>query len=250
MKNQTTLNRKPILWIKDCITLAKPFWVGTEKFKAIALITLVIGLNLGQVGMTVLINKWYNGFYNALQNFNKPAFTSLIIKFCILAFIAITFSVLAYYFRKLLEIKWRKWLVNYYISRWFSSKAFYKTKFLNKISDNPDQRISEDINSFIVLTLDLSLGLLNSGVTLFSFVIILWNLSGNWSFTIYGHDFTIYGYMVWAALIYAIFGTYITFKIGKPLISLDYQQQAYEASFRYSLVRVRENSESIAFFNG
>ena len=250
MKTQTTLNRRPILWIKDCISLAKPFWVSSEKYKAIVLITLVIALNLAQVGMTVLINKWYNGFYNALQNFNKTVFNSFIIKFCFLAFTAITFSVLAYYFRKLLEIRWRKWLVNYYINRWFSHKAFYKTKFLNQISDNPDQRISEDINAFIILTLDLSLGFLNSVVTLFSFVIILWTLSGNWGFTISGHHFTIYGYMVWAALLYAIFGTYITFKIGKPLIRLDYQQQAYEAGFRYSLVRVRENSESIAFFNG
>ena len=241
MKTQTTLNRRPILWIKDCISLAKPFWVSSEKYKAIVLITLVIALNLAQVGMTVLINKWYNGFYNALQNFNKTVFNSFIIKFCFLAFTAITFSVLAYYFRKLLEIRWRKWLVNYYINRWFSHKAFYKTKFLNQISDNPDQRISEDINAFIILTLDLSLGFLNSVVTLFSFVIILWTLSGNWGFTISGHHFTIYGYMVWAALLYAIFGTYITFKIGKPLIRLDYQQQAYQPNQEYQPPQTYQN---------
>lgn len=250
MKKQTTLNRKPILWIKDCLSLAKPFWTSPEKYKAFALITLVIILNLAQVSMTVIINKWYNGFYDAIQSFDKTTFNKLIIRFCFLAFTAITFSVLAYYFRKLLEIKWRNWLTNYYIDKWFSYKAFYKTKFLNQISDNPDQRISDDINSFIVLTLDLSLGLLNSVVTLFSFVVILWNLSGNLNFNIGNHHITIYGYMLWAAVIYSIFGTYITFKIGKPLIRLNYQQQAYEAGFRYNLVRVREYSESIAFFDG
>lgn len=249
-KPQTTLNTKPLIWIKDCITLAKPFWVSEEKYKAISLLALVIILNLAHVWITVVLNKWYNTFYDAIQSYNKTAFITLLIRFCYIAFFAIFFGVLSSLALKFLEIRWRKWLTNYYITSWLSHKAFYKTKFLSQVSDNPDQRISEDINSFIVLTLSLSLGLLNSIVTLFSFVVILWDLSGNFSFTLGTHHFTIYGYLVWAALLYAIFGTYFMFKIGKPLIKLDYQQQAYEAGFRYSLVRVREYSEGIAFSDG
>ncbi|MFN8770780.1 MAG: ABC transporter ATP-binding protein/permease [Neisseriaceae bacterium] len=249
-KQQTTINQKPLTWIKDCITLAKPFWISSEKYKAISLITIIIILNLAQVWITVILNKWYNSFYTALQNYDKASFSILIIRFCFIAFIAITCGVLASLFLKFLEIKWRKWLINYYLNNWFNDKAFYKTRFLDQISDNPDQRISEDINSFIILTLSLTLGLLNSLVTLFSFIFILWNLSGNLNFSIGTEHFTIYGYLVWAALIYAIIGTYITFKIGKPLVKLDFQQQAYEAGFRYSLVRIREYNENIAFFSG
>lgn len=249
-KQQTTLDRNPIIWVKDFLHLARPYWKSEEKYKAFSLIILIIIFNLLTVAMTVIFNKWNNGFYDSLQNYDKKAFTHLLIQFTYLAFFYIVFQILAYYFRKILELRWRKWSTNYYINSWLKNKAFYKTKFLSQISDNPDQRISEDINSYIVISLDLTLGLMNSVVTLVSFVFILWKLSGSFSFTIATHHFTIYGYMVWLALIYSVVATYIMFKIGRPLIRLDYQQQAYEASFRYSLVRVREYSENIALYNG
>ncbi len=150
----------------------------------------------------------------------------------------------------MLEVRWRRWLTKYYLDMWFSSGAYHKNKYLEKRSDNPDQRISEDINSFLILLLDLSLGLITSVVTLVSFVSILWSLSGSLKFIIFGHNIAITGYMVWVALIYAGIGTYITFKIGYPLVKLDFYQQAYEADFRFSLTRVREHSENIAFYKG
>jgi putative ATP-binding cassette transporter len=247
---QSTFNRNPIIWAKDAWFLARPYWKGPDRYRATALITIVIILNLLTVGLSVAINKWYNKFYDAIQNYDKASFYKLILVFCALAFTSIAFSVLAYYFRKILEIRWRRWLTSHYLDKWFSSKAYYKTKFLSIVSDNPDQRISEDINSFIVLLLTLSLGLMNSIVTLCSFVAILWTIVGPLKFTFDGHYIVIHGYIVWACLLYAIAGTYITFKIGKPLIKLDYQQQAYEADFRFGLMRVREHSENIAFYNG
>lgn len=247
---QTTFSRSPLIWVKDAWHLARPYWVSEQKYKSIGLIILVIIFNLLTVYMTVLFNKWNNVFYDAIQNYDKKVFISAIYKFGVLAFFYILFQIMAYYFRKLLEIRWRKWQTKYYLRDWFSKKSFYKTRFLNTIVDNPDQRISDDINGFIVLTLDLTLGLMNSIVTLVSFIIILWKISGNLQFTFQGHHFVISGYMVYVALIYAVVGTYLTFKIGKPLIKLDFQQQAYEADFRYNLMRVREYSENIAFYNG
>src|SRR5579863_552230 len=250
---QTTLNRNPIIWAKDAWFLAKPFWISPDspnKYIAYILITVVITFNLLMIAASVAINKWYNKFYDALQNYDKTSFYKLLMIFCIIAFAYITFAVLSYLFRKFLEIRWRKWLTQYYMDKWFANKAYYKTKFLSEISDNPDQRISEDINSFIVLFMDITLGLMNSVVTLCSFVIILWTLSGPLKFTLGGHHIVIYGYIVWATILYAIIGTYITFKIGRPLIKLQYEQQAYAADFRFGLMRVREYSENIAFYNG
>ena len=243
-------HRHPLVWMKDFLFLAKPFWLSKQKYYAWPLLILIIILNLSIVGMSVLINNWYNGFYDSIQNYDKVAFMKSIFRLCYLAFFYILLQVLSFYLRKHLEIKWRKWANNYYISNWFKNKAYYKTKFLNNSVDNPDQRISEDINGFIVLSLDLTLGLLSEIVSLISFVIILWKISGTFSFNLGQHKFTIHGYMVFASLLYAMVGTYFTFKIGKPLIRLNYQEQAYEASFRYNLMRVRENNESIAFYNG
>ena len=250
LKRQSTFNRNPVIWAKDAWFLARPYWTSDQKYKSLGLIILVIIFNMLTVYMSVLFNKWNNVFYDAIQNYDKKVFIAAIYKFGILAFFYIFFQVMSYYFRKFLEIGWRRWLTKYYLDTWFSKKSFYKTRFLSSLSDNPDQRISEDINSFISLSLDLTLGLLNSVVTLVSFIVILWNISGSLKFAVGSHHFSIDGYMVYAAFIYAVAGTYLTFKIGKPLIKLNFQQQAYEADFRYGLMRVREYSENIAFYNG
>jgi vitamin B12/bleomycin/antimicrobial peptide transport system ATP-binding/permease protein len=249
-KRQSTFNRNPIIWVKDAWFLARPYWQSPDRFKAITLIIVVIILNLLMVGASVAANKWYNKFYDAIQNFDIKSFYHQLVIFGIIAFSNIAFGVLAYYFRKILEIRWRRWLTTYYMDKWFQGKSYYKTNFLSEISDNPDQRISEDTNSFIVLFLDLTLGFITSVVSLCSFSVILWTISGPLKFMLGSYHIVIPGYMLWAAILYAIVGTYITFKIGKPLIKLDYQQQAYAADFRFGLMHVREYSESIAFYNG
>ena len=249
-QEQTTLNRNPRVWLKDAWGLAKPYWVSENRNKSIILLILVVIFNLLVVYMSVLFNKWSNGFYDSIQHYDKVKFFHLIYKFTIMAFFYIAFQVFAYYFKSILEIKWRKWATTYYIDKWCKQKAYYKTMFINEVSDNPDQRISADINSFIVLILDLTLGIMNSVVTLCSFSVILWTISGSLAFAFYGHHLVIPGYMLFAAIIYAIIGTYITFKIGRPLIKLNYEQQVYEADFRFGLMRIREHAESIAFYNG
>jgi putative ATP-binding cassette transporter len=242
--------RKPIQWLKDSWHLARPYWTSEDKWRAITLVSIVIVFNLLTVYMSVLFNKWNNSMYDSLQNFEAHKFYQLMIKFGFLAFFYILFQIVSYYFRKVLEIRWRRWMTNSYLSNWLSHKAYYKTRFIADYVDNPDQRISEDINSFIGTSLGLTLGFISNIVSLFSFVFILWGLSGALSFTVFAHKISIPGYMVWVALLYAIVGTYITFKIGRPLIKLNFRQETLEANFRFGLMRVREYGENIAFYQG
>ncbi len=237
-------------WLQNAIIIAKPYWQSSDKYIALTLIITIIILNITSVIMMVLFNSWYSYFYNIIQNYDQHAFYFAIGKFLLLAGVYLILQITSYYLRKLLEIRWRKWLSGYYINLWLDNKAFYKIKFSNTMTDNLDQRISEDINSYIILLLDLSLGFLSAITTLLFFITILWQLSGLLEFNIFHHHIKIYGYMVWSSLLYALIGTYITFKLGKPLIELNYKQQANEANFRYSLVRIREYSENIAFYSG
>jgi len=154
------------------------------------------------------------------------------------------------YMQQLLEIKWRRWLTQEYLQSWLHKRSYYQMQLLGNSADNPDQRISEDVRSFVNLSLRLSLGLLKATVTLCSFVFILWNLSGSLTIPIGGSEIAIPGYMVWVAIIYATVGTWLTTKIGNPLVALNFSQQRYEADFRFSLIRLRENSESIALYGG
>lgn len=246
----SSFKRNPFKWAKDAWYLARPYWTSEEKWLAIGLVVSVITLNLLTVYISVQVNKWYNGMYDSLQQFDKVAFYKSIIKFCYLAFSSILFQIIAFYCQSSLDIRWRRWMTKEYLNNWLKDHAYYKTRFIKNFVDNPDQRISEDINSFISSTLGFTLGLISNVVSLCSFVVILWGLSGPLSFVWSGHHITIEGYMVWVALLYAIVGTYITFKIGRPLVRLNFMQENLEANFRYGLMRVREYGENIAFYKG
>ncbi|MDR3410122.1 MAG: ABC transporter ATP-binding protein/permease [Formivibrio sp.] len=226
--------------------LTKPYWESEEKWRALGLLALVIGLSLGLVFMNVQFNSWYNDFYNTLQKLDSVGFKASIIKFTWLALIYIAIAVYALYFQQMLEVKWRLWLTEYYISRWLHGQGYYRLQLTDQGTDNPDQRIAEDVAQFVSSTLSISLGLLRSVVTLASFIGILWTLSG--PITLAG--VTIPGYMVWVAIIYALIGTIFTILIGRKLVGLNFQQQRFEADFRFGLVRIRENAESVALYRG
>ncbi|HEY1096476.1 MAG TPA: ABC transporter ATP-binding protein/permease [Alphaproteobacteria bacterium] len=239
------------IYLKNLWSLIVPYWRSNEKRVGFLLLALIIGLNLGDVYISVLLNKWNNDFYNALQAVDKKAFLAALGKFTYLAFSSILVGVYKLYFNQMLQIRWRRWMTGDFLERWLRRQNHYRIRLTGQASDNPDQRISEDVDQFISLTLGLSLGLLSAVVTLFSFLFILWSLSGTLKFALGSLGIVhIPGYMVWAALLYAIVGTWITVKLGKPLIDLNFQQQRYEADFRYALVRFRENSEPIAFYKG
>lgn len=237
-------------FVRDTWGLIKPYWSSEERYSAWLLLAAVIGLTLAMVYINVQFNSWYNEFYNALQEKNKGEFFRLMIKFAILAAIYITMAVYAFYLNQMLQIRWRRWMTDVYLKRWLAERTYYHMQLSGSPADNPDQRIAEDFKLFVDETLSLALGFLNAVVTLGSFVGILWVLSGPLAIPYDGHDIVIPGYMVWAALAYAIVGTWMTHKIGKALIGLNFNQQRFEADFRFSLVRFRENSEGVALYGG
>ncbi|MBV9815834.1 MAG: ABC transporter ATP-binding protein/permease [Alphaproteobacteria bacterium] len=238
-------------FLRQAWDLAWPYWRSDEKWSAIGLLASVIALNLITVWLNVRFNYWNNDFYNALQEYQWQEFWRQFAIFGALAFAFIVVGVYSSYLRGILHIRWRRWLTEHFLHEWLRNQAYYRMQLNQAATDNPDQRISEDLDRFATLSLALSLGLLSSFVTLVSFLSILWILSGALIVPLMGGgSIAIPGYMVFAALIYAVAGTILTRWIGQPLIRLSFDQQRYEADFRFSMVRLRENAESVAFYGG
>jgi putative ATP-binding cassette transporter len=230
--------------------LAIPYFRSEDRWPGRILLGAVIAIELSLVGIQVILNQWYNRFYNTLQDHDWNAFISAILFFCALAAIYTVLAVYQLYLNQWLQIRWRKWMTQNYLRQWLNSANHYRMQLLGDAADNPDQRIADDLQLFVQYTLAVGVGLLNSIVTLGSFVFILWQLSAHAPLTLFGASFNIPGYLVWAALMYAAIGTALTHLIGWPLIPLNFQQQRFEADFRFNLVRTRENSEQIAALGG
>ena len=237
-------------FIRDLWALLRPYWMSEERRSAWLLLIANIVLTLAMVYMTVLFNQWYNLFYNTLQDKAQDEFFRQIGRFCVLAAIYIVIAVYRIYLNQMLQIRWRRWLTDRYLKDWLADRNYYRMQLKGDGTDNPDQRIAEDFRLFVENSLSLGLGFLNAAVTLASFIGILWSISGPLEIPLGGATYIIYGYMVWVAIVYAIVGTWLTHKIGKPLIPLNFNQQKYEADFRFNLVRFRENSEGVALYRG
>lgn len=234
----------------DAWRLTKAYFTSEEKKRAWGLLAAIIALTLGIVYMLVQLNQWYNVFYSALQDYNAKKIYDELLHFSWLAAIYIILSVYAYYLRQKLILHWRKWLTVRFIDEWLNHKTYYNLQLFGADTDNPDQRISEDVKLFVTMTLSLFLDFLKAVTTLLSFVAILYNLSGKLEFDFLGTHWAIDGYLFWSALVYSIAGTWITHVVGKKLVELNYVQQRYEADFRFSMIRMREAAESVAFYNG
>ena len=230
--------------------LARPYFVSEDRWAGRILLGAIIAIELSTVAINVMLNQWNNRFYNALQERNWDNFVWELLFFCALAAAFIVLAVYKLYLNQWLQIRWRRWMTRQYLDRWLADANHYRMQLLGDAADNPDQRISEDINLFIDRTLTLTVGLLSAIVTLFSFIVILWTLSAAAPLLLFGTSFVIPGYLVWAALLYAMVGTALTHLIGWPLVGLNFRQQRFEADFRFNLVRVRENSEQIALLRG
>ena len=240
-----------INFIRDLWALLYPYWKSEERRNAWLLLIANIVLTLAMVYMTVLFNQWYNLFYNTLQDKAQAEFFHQIGRFCVLATVYIVIAVYRIYLNQMLQIRWRRWLTDRYLKDWLADRNYYRMQLKSDgVTDNPDQRIAEDFRLFVENSLSLGLGFLNAAVTLGSFIGILWSISGPLEIPFGGATYVIYGYMVWVAVGYAIVGTWLTHKIGKPLIPLNFNQQRYEADFRFNLVRFRENSEGVALYRG
>jgi putative ATP-binding cassette transporter len=230
--------------------IAAPYFRSEDKFAGRLLLAAVIAIELTVVGINVLLNQWNNRFYNALQEKDWDGFVREIGIFCVLAAAYIALAVYQLYLNQWLQIRWRNWLTHHYLGEWLDNANHYRMQLQGDAADNPDQRIADDVKMFVDQTLNICVGFLSAVVTLASFIVILWGLSADSPLTLFGNEFHIPGYLVWGALIYAVFGTALTHWIGSPLVMLSFQQQRFEADFRFNLVRVRENSEQIALLRG
>jgi putative ATP-binding cassette transporter len=239
------LSTLAIIW-----RLARPYFSSEDRWAGRALLAAVITIELSTVGIAVLINRWNARFYNALQDRNWDTFVSELLFFCGLAATFVVLAAYQLYLNQWLQIRWRRWMTKQYLDNWLNAANHYRMQLLGDAADNPDQRIAEDIHLFVDKTLALTVGLLSAVVTLLSFMLILWTLSAAAPLYLFGSTFSIPGYLVWAALLYAAVGTFFTHIVGWPLIGLNFRQQRFEADFRFNLVRVRENSEQIALLGG
>lgn len=237
-------------YLKGFLALASGFFNIRKRPKICFVLGVVISFLFISVYLTILINDWYRTFWDVLQNYKFNEFWPQVGRFTLIAFGYVAIGVYSVYLQQMIQINWREYMTKKALNDWLNNEAYYKLKLLYKDVDNPDQRISEDINQFIALTLSLTLGIINQALTLVAFVVVLWNISGIFYVSIFSREIPIHGYMVWLSLIYSIIGTVLTHKVGKILISLNYKQQTCEADFRFSMMRLRENSDSIAFYRG
>ncbi len=259
-------------FLHDAWRLARPYFSASseERWSARLLLAVTVGLRLLMVGINVIYSYWNNAWFNSLQARDWKSFIDLLFfykrtehgilpGFCLFATVFIVIAVTRVYLVQLLQIRWRRWMTGRFIEHWMTDRAYYRISLIrtagdgSSYADNPDQRIAEDLRDFIGDAVSgtqgilfLGVDLLSNIVSLVSFITILWSLSG--PFAVFG--WSIPGYMVWIALVYAIIGTWLTHLVGRKLVPLNFRKQKVEADFRFALVRVRENTEGIALYGG
>lgn len=253
--------------IRTVIDLASPYFEASEQgeLRLTRFITLrlqenwigfgffavIIGINIAQVYMNVVFSYWGNRFFTALQQKDAIAFWKEIVFFSFVAAIWITAAVYEVYLNAWFEVRWRRWMSSRYLRSWLNDNTHYRMRLTGEQTDNPDQRIAEDIRKFTTFTRFMYLRFFSSILNLYAFIGILWSLSKEFPIVVGPVDLSaIPGHLVWLALIFAIVATALTHLIGRPLIGLKFFQEVYEADFRYNLVRVRENTEQIALLRG
>jgi vitamin B12/bleomycin/antimicrobial peptide transport system ATP-binding/permease protein len=233
----------------DVWALVKGYWGSEERWSAWALLTATIGLDLGYVYLSVLLNKANGNVFNALQQYDTASFYRGFGAILALVLILLAAVLLRVFLLQTLQLRWRRWLTDHYLTHWLADRIFYRLRFSGRV-DNPDQRIAEDIRLFIDHTLSLGLGLLGTLEMLASFSVLLWHLAGSLSLPIGGLTLTIPGYMFWVAVLYSGVGSVLAHLVGHPLIRFNKLQRSIEADFRFSLVRLREEAEGIALYGG
>ena len=231
--------------------MIKLYWGCKDSLFSWFLLACIVSLTSGAIYLAKVFNSWYKEFWDTIQEYNLPGFKYQLMVFAGLACIHVVVSVYNAYIRSCLSIRWRRWFTDKVMHDYLDNEAFYKMQLTDRKTENPDQRIADDLGSFVSATISLLLGTASDLAMLGTFGVVLWDLSSAVDMNIFGHTVHLPdGYMLYLAFAYALIGTVLTFIIGKPLVRLNFRQQRYEADFRFSLIRVRENSESISLYQG
>ena len=232
--------------------ILKPYWSCKDSLGSWVLLAIIIALTAGSIFVAASINSWYKDFWDTIQQYDVDAFGHQILIFAGLATIHVLVSVYKSFLCSRLAVSWRRWLTGKVMNEWLEHSTYYKLQLTDKLTDNPDQRIADDLNLYVTSTISLFLGTATDLAMMVTFSIVLWDLSAAVDMTLW-NGYVLHlpdGYLFYLALIYAVLGTALTFWLGKPLVKLNFRQQRYEADFRFSLIRVRENAESIALYQG
>ena len=237
---------KTTRWGHQFWLLARGYLSPKRSLKPLTYFVVIVFFNLVSVRLDILFSEWYKAMYDALQKMDANVFWIQMAVFSVLAAVHIGNILLTYYLTQRFTIQWRTWLNEQMVEKWTQNQAYYKSQYVYNQLDNPDQRIQQDVQSFVSSSLSFATGVISSAVSIVAFTQILWNLSG--PMTISG--VTIPHAMVYLVFIYVLVTSVIAFKIGRPLIHLNFANERLNANYRYSLIRVKEYAESIAFFRG
>lgn len=250
--NPTVHESQPLIkTIKSFFCIAVPYWKSRGSLFGWVLLSFIAFFTVMTIYLAKQFNDWYKEFWDNVQGYNLDGFIAGLCLFAFLATVHVCTVVYKSYAISALIIRWRKWLTEHYLDRYLINGAFYSVQLTDQQTDNPDQRIAEDLDKFVSLTISIIISIVTDLAMLVTFSIILWGLSHSVEMPIFGHSITLPdGYLFYLALIYALLGTIITFVMGKPLVLLNFRQQRYEADFRFSLIRLRENAESVAIYKG
>ena len=233
-------------WGKQFWMFAGGYLSPKRSIKPLLFFVLIVTLTLFSVRLSLVHSTWYNNMYTALQEFNQTVFWEQMILFCFIAGFSVAAALISYYLNQRFSINWIEWLNTELLEKWMDKRAYYKSQYIGNNLDNPDQRIQQDIQSYVKTTLSLSTGVIDAVTSMISYTILLWGLAG--PMTLLGIE--IPRAMVYLVFAYVIFTTLVAFWLGKPLIRLNFANEKLNANYRYSLIRVKEYAESIAFYAG
>ncbi|MDO4626063.1 MAG: ABC transporter ATP-binding protein/permease [Pasteurellaceae bacterium] len=237
---------KTTRWAAQFWEMAGGYLSPKRSVKPLLFFLLVISFEILEVRISLIYSNWYNTMYSSLQELNATVFWQKMIVFAFIAASSVTSALISYYLNQRFSINWIEWLNQSLVEKWLNKQAYYKTQYVYNQLDNPDQRIQQDVQSYVKTSLSLSTGVISSVTSMISYTLLLWGLAG--SMQLLGIE--IPHMMVFLVFGYVIVSTAVAFWLGKPLIKLSFANERLNANYRYSLIRVREYAESIAFYMG
>ena len=237
---------KTTRWGHQFWVLAAGYITPKRSLSPLIYFSIIVFFNLLAVRLNILFSEWHKAMYDALQQMNESVFWIQMVVFSGIATVHVSNVLLTYYFTQRFTIQWRTWLNAQMLEKWLENQAYYKTQYVYNQLDNPDQRIQQDVQAYVSRSLGFATGVISSVVSIVAFTGILWTLSGDMPIA----GITIPHALVFLVFIYVLISSVFAFKIGRPLINLNFANERLNANYRYSLIRLKEYAESIAFFRG